>query len=118
MSMSVLRTADAWWVLTPTGASHVHTDATTTGQLLADRQAVAAAAASGGSVAVTDLSPISPVTAPCRLIAQMINSVSHVKDTGGNPESAPLAFFRKSSSSISGPFDDVIRPSHVRLLDY
>ncbi|MGW1619555.1 fumarylacetoacetate hydrolase family protein [Streptomyces sp. NPDC002172] len=118
MSISVLRTADAWWVLTPTGASRVHTNASTTGQLLADRQAVAAAAASGGSVAVTDLSLISPVTAPCRLIAQMINSVSHVKDTGGNPESAPLAFFRKSSSSISGPFDDVIRPSHVRLLDY
>jgi 2-keto-4-pentenoate hydratase/2-oxohepta-3-ene-1,7-dioic acid hydratase in catechol pathway len=27
-------------------------------------------------------------------------------------------FFRKSSASISGPADDVVRPGHVRLLDY
>jgi 2-keto-4-pentenoate hydratase/2-oxohepta-3-ene-1,7-dioic acid hydratase in catechol pathway len=27
-------------------------------------------------------------------------------------------FFRKSSGSISGPTDDVLRPAHVRLLDY
>jgi 2-keto-4-pentenoate hydratase/2-oxohepta-3-ene-1,7-dioic acid hydratase in catechol pathway len=27
-------------------------------------------------------------------------------------------FFRKSSGSISGPTDDILRPSHVRLLDY
>ena len=30
MSISVLRTADAWWVLTPTGAAKVHTSANTT----------------------------------------------------------------------------------------
>ena len=30
----------------------------------------------------------------------------------------PLTFFRKASGSISGPFDDVMRPGHVRLLDY
>jgi 2-keto-4-pentenoate hydratase/2-oxohepta-3-ene-1,7-dioic acid hydratase in catechol pathway len=27
-------------------------------------------------------------------------------------------FFRKSSGSISGPTDDIVRPAHVRLLDY
>jgi 2-keto-4-pentenoate hydratase/2-oxohepta-3-ene-1,7-dioic acid hydratase in catechol pathway len=30
----------------------------------------------------------------------------------------PLTFFRKSSGSISGPFDEVVKPAHVRLLDY
>jgi 2-keto-4-pentenoate hydratase/2-oxohepta-3-ene-1,7-dioic acid hydratase in catechol pathway len=30
----------------------------------------------------------------------------------------PLAFFRKASGSISGPFDDIVKPDHVRLLDY
>ncbi|MFJ8021449.1 fumarylacetoacetate hydrolase family protein [Streptomyces sp. NPDC096311] len=118
MSISVLRTADAWWVLTPTGAAQVDTTATTTAQLLADRQAVAAAAKSVGTVAVTDLALISPVTDSARVVAQMTNSISHVKDTGGNPETAPMAFFRKASGSISGPFDDVIRPSHVQFLDY
>lgn len=118
MSISVLRTADAWWVATPAGAAKVTTNATTTAQLLADREALDVAAASGHTVGVETLELVSPVTAPCRLVAQMTNFVSHVKDTGGNPDTVPLTFFRKSSGSISGPHDDVVRPAHVRLLDY
>ena len=30
----------------------------------------------------------------------------------------PLTFFRKASASINGPFDDIVKPGHVRLLDY
>jgi 2-keto-4-pentenoate hydratase/2-oxohepta-3-ene-1,7-dioic acid hydratase in catechol pathway len=41
-----------------------------------------------------------------------------VKDSGLNPETIPLTFFRKTSGSISGPFEDIIRPGHVRCLDY
>ncbi|WP_426513594.1 fumarylacetoacetate hydrolase family protein [Dactylosporangium sp. McL0621] len=118
MSMSVLRTADAWWVLTPTGAAKVNTVATTTAGLLADRPAILAATTSGDTVPVDALALVSPVTAPCRVVAQMTNFASHVRDTNGNPETVPLTFFRKTSGSISGPFDDVVRPSHVRLLDY
>ncbi|WP_327010594.1 fumarylacetoacetate hydrolase family protein [Dactylosporangium sp. NBC_01737] len=118
MSISVLRSADAWWVLTPTGAAKVNTGAKTTAGLLADRQAILAAATSRDTVPVDGLAPISPVTAPCRVVAQMTNFASHVKDTGGNPETVPLTFFRKTSGSISGPYDDVVRPGHVRLLDY
>jgi 2-keto-4-pentenoate hydratase/2-oxohepta-3-ene-1,7-dioic acid hydratase in catechol pathway len=76
------------------------------------------AATSGATVDVDALALVSPVTAPCRLIAQMTNFTSHVKDTNGNPESVPLTFFRKTSGSISGPFADVVRPQHVKLLDY
>ncbi len=118
MTISVLRTVDAWWVITPTGAARVDTEATTTAQLLADRPAVEAAASSEGTVAVETLSLLSPVTAPCRVVAQMTNFASHVEDAGMNPDTIPLTFFRKSSGSISGPNDDVIRPAHVRLLDY
>ncbi|WP_062991300.1 fumarylacetoacetate hydrolase family protein [Nocardia anaemiae] len=118
MNISVLRTADTWWVSTPAGAARVDTTATTTGQLLADRQALAAAAASTEVVPVEGLALVSPVTAPCRVVAQMTNFASHVRDSGGDPETVPLTFFRKSSGSISGPLDDVIRPAHVRLLDY
>ncbi|MEG3632412.1 fumarylacetoacetate hydrolase family protein [Micromonospora palythoicola] len=117
MSTSVLRTADAWWVLTPTGAAKVHTSATTTAELLADREAIAAAA-SGDSVPVDDLALLSPVTAPCRVVAQMTNFASHVTDTNGDPDTVPLTFFRKTSGSISGPYADVVRPGHVTLLDY
>jgi 2-keto-4-pentenoate hydratase/2-oxohepta-3-ene-1,7-dioic acid hydratase in catechol pathway len=35
-----------------------------------------------------------------------------------DPASIPLTFFRKASASIIGPFDDIIKPPHVRLLDY
>lgn len=118
MTISVLHTADAWWVVTPTGAAQVDTAATTTAQLLADRPAVEAAAAGEGTVPVESLSLLSPVTAPCRVVAQMTNFASHVEDTGMDPDTIPLTFFRKSSGSISGPHDDVIRPAHVRLLDY
>ncbi|MER7458014.1 fumarylacetoacetate hydrolase family protein [Micromonospora sp. NPDC126480] len=118
MTTSVLRTADAWWVLTPSGAAKVNTSATTTAELLADRPAIVAATTSGDTVPVDELALISPVTAPCRVVAQMTNFASHVKDTNGNPETVPLTFFRKTSGSISGPFADVVRPAHVALLDY
>jgi 2-keto-4-pentenoate hydratase/2-oxohepta-3-ene-1,7-dioic acid hydratase in catechol pathway len=48
----------------------------------------------------------------------MTNFASHAKDAGFNPEVIPLTFFRKASGSISGPFDDIDRPEHVRFLDY
>ncbi|MGW4351451.1 fumarylacetoacetate hydrolase family protein [Nocardia sp. NPDC004582] len=118
MSTSILRTADAWWVRTPAGAARIDTTATTTRELLADREAIAAAASGTETVAVESLSLISPVTAPCRVVAQMTNFASHVKDSGMDPETVPLTFFRKASGSISGPHDDVIRPAHVQLLDY
>jgi 2-keto-4-pentenoate hydratase/2-oxohepta-3-ene-1,7-dioic acid hydratase in catechol pathway len=118
MSTSVLRTADAWWVATPAGAARINTDATTTRELLADRAAINAAAARDDTVPVGSLTLLSPVTAPCRVVAQATNFASHVNDTGGDPDKTPLTFFRKASGSISGPYDDIVKPSHVRLLDY
>ncbi|MBW4779420.1 fumarylacetoacetate hydrolase family protein [Rhodococcus fascians] len=118
MSIAVLRTADAWWVETPAGASRIDTSATTTAELLADRAAVDAARTGTDVLAVETLSLLSPVTAPCRVVANMTNFVSHVKDSGMNPDTVPLTFFRKTSGSISGPTDDIVKPTHVKLLDY
>ncbi|MUL85316.1 MULTISPECIES: fumarylacetoacetate hydrolase family protein [unclassified Mycolicibacterium] len=118
MTISILRTNDAWWVQTPAGAAKIATNAATTGELLADRAAIDAAAHSGHSVSVDNLDLVSPVTTPCRVVAQMTNFSSHVKDAGMDPTTIPLTFFRKSSGSISGPFDDIIKPAHVQFLDY
>lgn len=119
MSLSVLRTADAWWVLVPAGARRIDTRATTTAELIADRQAVVLATTDSGEVVdPASLQLRSPVTAPCRVIAQMTNYVSHVRDSGMNPDKVPLTFFRKASGSIVGPNDDIIKPAHVQLLDY
>lgn len=118
MTTSVLRTADAWWVQTPTGAAKIETSAASTGELLADRTAIDAAAHSSDTVPVDSLDLVSPVTAPCRVVAQMTNFVSHVTDAGMDPKTIPLTFFRKASASISGPFDDIVKPQHVKFLDY
>ncbi|MDT5139983.1 MAG: hypothetical protein QOD58_4245 [Mycobacterium sp.] len=121
MTTSVLHTASkdqAWWVETPAGAARINTSATTTGQLLADRAAIEAALGSTDTVAVESLELVSPVTRPCRVVAQMTNFESHVKDAGMDPTSIPLTFFRKASASITGPFADIVKPAHVQLLDY
>jgi 2-keto-4-pentenoate hydratase/2-oxohepta-3-ene-1,7-dioic acid hydratase in catechol pathway len=117
MTVSILRTADAWWLRTPTGATRVSTGAATTRELLANRAAIDAAH-TNDTVPMESLQLLSPITAPCRVVAQMANYASHVKDAGRDPKSDPLAFFRKASGSISGPFDDIVKPHHVRLLDY
>lgn len=118
MSITVLRTADAWWVRTPDGAARIDTDATTTGDLLADADRIEGTRGSSRTVDVATLELVSPVTAPCRVVAQMTNYASHVEDAGLKPDTIPLTFFRKASGSISGPFDDLIRPGHVTCLDY
>jgi 2-keto-4-pentenoate hydratase/2-oxohepta-3-ene-1,7-dioic acid hydratase in catechol pathway len=118
MTISVLRTTDAWWVKTPAGAVKIDTGATTTGALLSDRAAIEAAAAGVDTVSVESLNVVSPMTRPCRVVAQMTNFTSHIKDAGMDPASVPLTFFRKASASITGPFDEIVKPEHVKLLDY
>ncbi|MDG4667253.1 fumarylacetoacetate hydrolase family protein [Mycobacterium sp. 236(2023)] len=118
MTISILKTADSWWVKTDAGhAAEISTKATTTGQILADRTAIIAAA-SGTPVAIEQLNLVSPITAPCRVVAQMTNFESHVVDSNMDPASVPLTFFRKSSASISGPTDDIVKPQHVKFMDY
>ncbi|MFD7712320.1 fumarylacetoacetate hydrolase family protein [Streptomyces sp. NPDC059785] len=122
MSISVLRTADAWYTERDGRAVRIDTGATTTANLLGDRTAVekahATAVTGGNSVDVRHLDLVSPVTTPCRVVAQMVNYRSHARDSGMDPGKVVPTFFRKSSGSVCGPNDTVIRPEHVRLLDY
>ncbi len=53
MTTSILRTADAWWVQTATGATKIATTASTTRELLDDRAAIEAAAHSHDTVSVS-----------------------------------------------------------------
>jgi len=116
MSTAILRTRDAWWAETPRGAVKIRTAAQTTAGLLADRDAIAAAG--GPAVRPGDLDLVSPVTAPCRVVAQAVNFRSHAIDSGIDPDRVPAALFRKTSGSISGPYADITKPAHVRFLDY
>src|SRR6476469_7275336 len=118
MSTTILRTADSWWVHTGVGAARTDTDATTLGELRAEPEKIHTARSSRQTIDPATLELVSPVTAPCRVVAQMTNYASHVKDAGLKPDTIPLTFFRKTSGSISGPNDDIIRPGHVQFLDY
>jgi 2-keto-4-pentenoate hydratase/2-oxohepta-3-ene-1,7-dioic acid hydratase in catechol pathway len=131
MSTNVLRTTDGWWVVHPqvrdsapaertpaACAVRIETKAETTAELLADRAAVREAAASAETgTPVADLVALSPVTTPCRVVAQMVNYRSHARDSGFTGE-VPATFFRKASGSVSGPHGAIVRPSHVKFLDY
>jgi 2-keto-4-pentenoate hydratase/2-oxohepta-3-ene-1,7-dioic acid hydratase in catechol pathway len=119
VSISVLRTADRWWVRRGTEAVPVDTELSTTAALLTTGLAAVRAAHEGAASGqpVDQLSLVSPITSPCRIVAQAVNYRSHARETGFGTRS-PTVFFRKSSASLSGPTNDVVRPSHVRLLDY
>ncbi|MGH3335546.1 MAG: fumarylacetoacetate hydrolase family protein, partial [Nocardioides sp.] len=79
MSITILRTADSWWVSTRRGAARIETEATTTGELLTDPETIEAAQGTMELVDPATLELVSPVTAPCRVVAQMTNYASHVK---------------------------------------
>ncbi|MFJ2645619.1 fumarylacetoacetate hydrolase family protein [Streptomyces sp. NPDC087420] len=118
MSTNVLRTAEGWWMVRGDHAVPVATRAVTTAELIADRDAVREAAASPeAGTPLSGLVVLPPVTVPCRVVAQMVNYRSHARDSGFTGD-IPPAFFRKASGSVSGPHDSVVRPPHVRLLDY
>lgn len=72
----------------------------------------------GAPRAVDSLTLASPITKPCRIIAQSTNYAEHAMEVGMAGERRSNVFFRKSSASISGPRDPISRPRHVRLLDY
>ena len=60
MTISTLRTSEAWWVQTASGAVQVDSDAVSTGELLADRAAIDAAAHGDRAVPLESLQLISP----------------------------------------------------------
>lgn len=64
------------------------------------------------------LTLLSPVTAPCRVIAQAMNYADHAREVGAAEHGRPNILFCKASASIGGPHDEVARPAQVRLLDY
>lgn len=78
-----------------------------------------AAAAKPGHVALADVSLLSPVTTPCRVMCQGANYRQHAIESGMDPDSRAFnLFFDKTDASVTGPHDRVIRPAHVTLLDY
>jgi 2-keto-4-pentenoate hydratase/2-oxohepta-3-ene-1,7-dioic acid hydratase in catechol pathway len=71
------------------------------------------------SLPIDEVQVLSPITTNQQFLCQGINYGSHVRESGMDPASIPFnTFFTKASSSLTGPYDDVVRPRHVQLLDY
>jgi len=71
------------------------------------------------SVALADVDVESPVTANQQFICQAINYYGHMQESGIDPAGSPFnIFFRKASSCIVPGDSNIVRPEHVRCLDY
>jgi 2-keto-4-pentenoate hydratase/2-oxohepta-3-ene-1,7-dioic acid hydratase in catechol pathway len=62
---------------------------------------------------------LAPVTAPCRVLCQGANYRQHMIESGVDPDDKQFnLFFTKSDASLAPPCGRIVRPAHVRLLDY
>lgn len=61
---------------------------------------------------------ILPPTPGARVLCQGANYRAHMLESGMDPDRAFNMLFTKSTASLSGAQDDIVTPSHVRLLDY
>lgn len=83
------------------------------------REAAARAAEAPDRIPLSSVRLLSPVTAPCSIVCQGLNYADHRAESGMSAERPPFnTLFMKADSSLSGPNDNIVRPRHVRLLDY
>jgi 2-keto-4-pentenoate hydratase/2-oxohepta-3-ene-1,7-dioic acid hydratase in catechol pathway len=109
-----------WGVVRGRRIAPLDGDYPTTASLIATGEADWRAAA--GRAATLDLpavTPLSPVTTPARVICQGANYRRHMIESGLDPDAKRFnMFFEKSDASINAPAGSIVRPAHVRLLDY
>jgi 2-keto-4-pentenoate hydratase/2-oxohepta-3-ene-1,7-dioic acid hydratase in catechol pathway len=77
------------------------------------------AATRAPSLKLAAVTLLSPITAPARVICQGANYRQHMIESGVDPDAKAFnMFFEKSDASINVPVGSIVRPAHVRLLDY
>ena len=95
----------------------IATDAATTGQLIAALESGLRLPQTGETTTIPAASLVSPVTSDGTVICQGLNYGAHAKETGAAKRTRNL-IFAKASSSLTGPYGDIVRPANVELLDY
>ena len=109
-----------WGVAVPGGITVLPTRFPTTSALIAGGKVEwRAASHRAPDMRVADVTLLSPVTAPCRVICLGANYRQHMVESGLNPDAKDFnMFFEKSDASLAPPVGEVVPPKHVRLLDY
>lgn len=77
----------------------------------------AAAAAQGGDVAVADITPALPISAPGQFICLGLNYVEHIKEGGYDIPDYPALFMRGRNSMMAAGAP-MVRPACSEKLDY
>lgn len=109
-----------WGVAVPGGITVLPTRFPTTAALITGGEAEwRAASHRAPDVSLAEVTLLSPVTAPCRVMCQGANYRQHMIESGLDPDEKTFnMFFEKSDASLAPPVGEVERPTHVRLLDY
>jgi len=109
-----------WGVVLGTGIAPLDGDYPTTAALIEAGEGDWRKASRGAaSLEVASVTLLSPVTAPARVICLGANYRQHMIESGLDPDAKRFnMFFEKSDASISAPVGSIVRPAHVRLLDY
>ncbi len=77
------------------------------------------AASDAETIPLNSVNILSPVTKPARIICQGVNYSTHRTETGVEAAKPPFnMIFSKADSSLCGANSEIIRPEHVKLLDY
>jgi len=125
MAINIVRFDDAgtprWGLVLGSRVQTLALAATSTAQLMDGGIEIARAAAASPAPDrdLAGLRLLCPVTADRQLICQGLNYASHLREIGIPSGRLPFnTFFRKASSCMAPADTDVVRPSHVRLLDY
>ena len=115
---------EKWGVVDGGNVYEIQGDFSTTREFLEKgRQAAYDLLADNANASVTydynKLELLSPITKPCKVLCQGANYHQHMVESGMNPDDKKFnMIFNKSCASISRPNSDIIRPAHVKLLDY
>ena len=124
MAISVIRFQDnataRWGILFGDKVAMLDDAYPTTGDLLRHGQDnLRRLTPADATLPLAQLHILSPVTGNQQVLCQGINYGSHVRESGMDPDKIGFnTIFTKASSSMCGAQDNIIRPAHVRLLDY
>lgn len=71
-----------------------------------------------GTIGVSDVKILSPVTRPTRLLCLGVNYAEHREEAKASKHQTDTLFFRKDESSITAPFGNIPWPAKEPLFDY
>jgi len=111
--------AVAWGVLRGGAVIRVPGEFPTTGAFVAGTDVAGLKALSGEAIALDRVRVLSPVTRNQQFVCQGANYRRHMIESGMDPDAKTFnMIFTKASSCIVAADSPVVKPNHVRFLDY